>query len=133
MREALVFLTNLDYQDTHEIMISALETEVSSYSNLQVNHQARNPNWNRHTLNSLCWAIGSISGAVGNNSSFCFLLSVLDEESEKKFVVTVIKDLLGMCEMARGKDNKAAIGFSSFLFSLTFRSWKYYVCSWPIS
>jgi len=31
----------------------------------------------------------------------------LDEETEKRFLVTVIKDLLGLTEMKRGKDNKA--------------------------
>ena len=50
--------------------------------------------WNN--LNTLCWAIGSISGAMS-------------EEDEKRFLVTVIKDLLGLCEQKRGKDNKAVI------------------------
>ena len=50
--------------------------------------------WSWHNLNTLCWAIGSISGAMS-------------EEDEKRFLVTVIKDLLGLCEMKRGKDNKA--------------------------
>lgn len=31
------------------------------------------------------------------------------EEYEKRFLVTVIKDLLGLCEMKRGKDNKAVV------------------------
>ncbi|EFN77629.1 Exportin-1 [Harpegnathos saltator] len=44
----------------------------------------------------LCWAIGSISGAM-------------HEEDEKRFLVTVIKDLLGLCEQKKGKDNKAII------------------------
>ena len=44
----------------------------------------------------LCWAIGSISGAM-------------HEEDEKRFLVTVIKELLGLCEQKRGKDNKAII------------------------
>jgi exportin-1 len=33
----------------------------------------------------------------------------MNEEDEKRFLVTVIKDLLGLCEMKRGKDNKAVI------------------------
>lgn len=33
----------------------------------------------------------------------------LDEETEKRFLVTVIKDLLGLCEIKRGKDNKAVV------------------------
>lgn len=44
----------------------------------------------------LCWAIGSISGTM-------------HEEDEKRFLVIVIKDLLGLCEQKRGKDNKAII------------------------
>lgn len=47
-------------------------------------------------LKQLCWAIGSISGAM-------------HEEDEKRFLVTVIKDLLGLCEQKKGKDNKAII------------------------
>lgn len=35
--------------------------------------------------------------------------SVTDEETEKRFLVTVIKDLLGLCEIKRGKDNKAVV------------------------
>lgn len=35
--------------------------------------------------------------------------SIADEETEKRFLVTVIKDLLGLCEIKRGKDNKAVV------------------------
>jgi exportin-1 len=33
----------------------------------------------------------------------------MNEETEKRFLVTVIKDLLSLCEMKRGKDNKAVV------------------------
>lgn len=52
--------------------------------------------WSWENINKLCWAIGSISGAMS-------------EESEKRFLVTVIKDLLALTEMKRGKDNKAVV------------------------
>ena len=52
--------------------------------------------WSWNNLNTLCWAIGSISGAMS-------------EDEEKRFLVTVIKDLLGLCENKRGKDNKAVV------------------------
>ncbi|XP_033121049.1 exportin-1-like [Anneissia japonica] len=84
MRETLVYLTHLDYADTEQIMTEKLH--------LQVNGQE----WSWKNLNTLCWAIGSISGAM-------------HEEDEKRFLVTVIKDLLGLCEQKRGKDNKAII------------------------
>jgi exportin-1 len=60
----------------------------------QVNPEGSAWSWNN--LNTLCWAIGSISGAMS-------------EEEEKRFLVTVIKDLLSLCEEKRGKDNKAVI------------------------
>ena len=47
-------------------------------------------------LNTLCWAIGSISGAMTEND-------------EKRFLVSVIKDLLKLCEDQRGKFNKAVV------------------------
>lgn len=39
----------------------------------------------------------------------CVCVCVADEETEKRFLVTVIKDLLGLCEIKRGKDNKAVV------------------------
>lgn len=52
--------------------------------------------WSWDNLNKLCWAVGSISGA-------------LSEETEKRFLVMVIKELLTLCEAKRGKDNKAVV------------------------
>lgn len=52
--------------------------------------------WTWSALNTLCWAIGSISGSM-------------QEEQENRFLVTVIRDLLNLCEITRGKDNKAVI------------------------
>ena len=84
MRDCLVYLTNLDPIDTQTQMLGKLQ--------LQMNGQE----WSWHNLNTLCWAVGSISGAMS-------------EEQEKSFVVTVIKELLSLVEMKRGKDNKAII------------------------
>lgn len=84
MRECLVYLTHLDCSDTDRIMTEKLHNQVNGVE------------WSWKNLNTLCWAIGSISGAM-------------HEEDEKRFLVTVIKDLLGLCEQKRGKDNKAII------------------------
>lgn len=84
MRECLVFLTNLNCSDTESIMLSKLTEQVDG------------SRWSWNNLNTLCWAIGSISGAMS-------------EDEEKRFLVTVIKDLLGLCEQKRGKDNKAVV------------------------
>lgn len=84
MREALVYLTHLNYDDTESIMLDKLSAQVDG------------THWSWNNLNTLCWAIGSISGAMS-------------EDEEKRFLVIVIKDLLGLCEDKRGKDNKAVI------------------------
>ncbi|OBZ75216.1 Exportin-1 [Grifola frondosa] len=84
MRELLVYLTHLDVIDTENILTEKLAKQVDGSE------------WSWQNLNTLCWAIGSISGAM-------------NEETEKRFLVTVIKDLLGLCEIKRGKDNKAVV------------------------
>ena len=84
MRETLVYLTHLDFANTEQIMTEKLSRQVDGSE------------WSWKNLNTLCWAIGSISGSM-------------HEEDEKRFLVTVIKELLSLCEMKRGKDNKAII------------------------
>ncbi|EMR72679.1 putative exportin-1 protein [Eutypa lata UCREL1] len=84
IRECLVYLTHLDVVDTETIMTEKLQRQVDGTE------------WSWHNCNVLCWAIGSISLAM-------------NEETEKRFLVTVIKDLLGLTEMKRGKDNKAVV------------------------
>ncbi|KAG7004814.1 exportin [Physcia stellaris] len=83
-RECLVYLTHLDVVDTENIMSDKLARQVDGSE------------WSWSNCNTLCWAIGSISGAM-------------NEDTEKRFLVTVIKDLLGLTEMKRGKDNKAVV------------------------
>uniref|UniRef100_A0A7S1TC72 Exportin-1 n=1 Tax=Compsopogon caeruleus TaxID=31354 RepID=A0A7S1TC72_9RHOD len=84
MRETLVFLTHLNTEDSEMIML------------LKLSRQMDGSEWSWSSLSSLCWAVGSISGAMS-------------EEDEKKFLVKVIKDLLHLCEIKRGKDNKAVV------------------------
>lgn len=62
----VVYLTHLDYVDTEIIMTKKLQNQVNGTE------------WSWKNLNTLCWAIGSISGAM-------------HEEDEKRFLVTVIK------------------------------------------
>jgi exportin-1 len=88
VRETLVFLTHLNQQQTEDAIIEKL--------GLQVHPAPGGPGWSRQGLSTLCWAIGSISGAMR-------------EDDEKRYLVHVIKDLLGLCEVTRGKDNKAVI------------------------
>lgn len=84
MRETLVFLTHLDSEDTKRIMLGRLSNQFDSNG------------WNRNELNRICWSVGSISGSM-------------NEEMEKSFIIQVIRDLLSLCEMRKGKDNKAVV------------------------
>ncbi|KAJ7613138.1 CRM1 C terminal-domain-containing protein [Roridomyces roridus] len=84
MRVVLVYLTHLDVADTEALLTEKLARQVDGSE------------WSWAGVNSLCWAIGSISGTMA-------------EDQEKRFLVTVIKELLGLVELKRGKDNKAVI------------------------
>lgn len=61
-----VYLTHLDTVDTERIMTEKLHLQVNGAE------------WSWKNLNTLCWAIGSISQAM-------------HEEDEMRFLVTVIK------------------------------------------
>jgi exportin-1 len=63
MRETLIYLTNLNVDNTETIMQQKLQRQVDGSE------------WDWNKLNTLCWAIGSISGAM-------------IEEEEKRFLVT---------------------------------------------
>ena len=52
MREALIYLTNLDCDDTEKIMLQKLSAQVDGSE------------WSWKNLNTLCYSIGSISGAM---------------------------------------------------------------------
>jgi exportin-1 len=83
-KEILIYLSKLNEES---IKLTILE---------KLGFQFNKNTWNRSTLNSLCWSVGAISGT--------FTL-----ESEKNFIVSVIKDLLCLAELKKGKDNKAVI------------------------
>ena len=84
MRETLIYLAHLDHKDTETQMLEKLSNQLNG----------KEYSWN--VLNTLCWAIGSISGSMA-------------EDQENRFLVTAIRDLLNLCEITRGKDHKAVI------------------------
>ncbi|CAI9087054.1 OLC1v1021020C1 [Oldenlandia corymbosa var. corymbosa] len=84
MRETLIYLSHLDHEDTEKQMLKKLSKQLNG------------DDWTWNNLNTLCWAIGSISGSML-------------EEQENRFLVMVIRDLLNLCEITKGKDNKAVI------------------------
>lgn len=69
MREVLVYLTHLDVADTETIMTDKLSKQVSETRTLSRNSMADlgqidGSEWSWNNLNTLCWAIGSVSGAM---------------------------------------------------------------------
>ena len=58
MRELLVYLTHLDVLDTENILTEKLQKQVDGTE------------WSWSNLNTLCWAIGSISGSMSAFSRF---------------------------------------------------------------
>jgi exportin-1 len=85
MREVLVYLTHLDVVDTENIMTEKLAKQIDGsewyvlYAHLfsvreRIAHYL-SPRRSWANLNTLCWAIGSISGAMSqcSTSPHCFL------------------------------------------------------------
>ena len=84
MRETLIYLTHLNTANTIEIMTAKLHKQVSGTG------------WSRTTLNTLCWAIGSISGSQ-------------TEDGERRFLVLVLK----VSKRQALPKHAAALGYST--------------------
>lgn len=85
MRDTLIYLTNIDKVGVDRVIQHRLD---------KITQDKQFFTFDR--LNKLCWALGSISGCMS-------------PEEENKFVVTVIKELLNLCEKTMGKSNKALV------------------------
>ena len=86
MRETMVCLTNYNNADMDKIVQERLDIIT----------KLPKQNFDFDKLNKLCWALGSISGCMSI-------------EDENKFVVSVVKELLNLCEKTSGKSNKALV------------------------
>ncbi|KAI0060843.1 hypothetical protein BV25DRAFT_1917398 [Artomyces pyxidatus] len=84
MRQLLVYLTHLDVKETETVLSEKLSKQIDGSE------------WSWNNVNTLCWAIGSISGAM--------VPSV-----EQGFFVHVVKNLLALAELRRGKDDKVVV------------------------
>lgn len=76
MRETLVFLTNIDNQSMEECIKKRLD---------KLTNRKTDKDFTFDKLNKLCWGLGSISGCMST-------------EDETKFVVSIVKELLDLCE-----------------------------------
>ncbi|XP_043930618.1 exportin-1-like isoform X2 [Protopterus annectens] len=84
MKETLVYMTHLEYTDTERLMTEKLHKQVNGTE------------WSWKNLNTLCWAIGSISEA-------------LPEEIESRFMETIIQNLLILNKQKETKDDRAIV------------------------
>ncbi|KAI0063955.1 Xpo1-domain-containing protein [Artomyces pyxidatus] len=83
MRELLVYLTHLDVSDSETIVTEKHAKQVDGTE------------WSWQNLNALC---GQPVPSLESR-----------EKTEKRFLATVTKDLLGLCEIKRGEYNKAVV------------------------
>lgn len=90
MRETLVFLANLDSQDTRDIMIKLM------------NRQRDRSEWSCQNCSTLCWAVGAVLSAMG-------------PEDGEMLYITIMQALLKMCKEMQGIENRAVI-LSCILF-----------------
>lgn len=86
MRECLVYLVHIDPIDARKIMLIKLKSELDGNTD----------SLNKNELDRLCYAIGSVSGAM-------------DVDFEREFLVAVIKDLLQLCDHKHAKVHKAVV------------------------
>ena len=86
MRDTLVYLTFIDPYKTQGL----LQTKINEQSEIAKQSNRINP----ALLNSISWSAGCISGAM-------------NDSIEVQFLVVFIRVLLGLCEIIKGKGNKA--------------------------
>ncbi|KIK56050.1 hypothetical protein GYMLUDRAFT_248248 [Collybiopsis luxurians FD-317 M1] len=84
MRELMLYLTHLDVVDTERILTEKLERQMNKKDG------SSGDEWSWGNLNTLCWAVGSISGAM-------------NEDTEKRFLVLIIRELLSLVEQRGGR------------------------------
>ena len=86
MRETLIYLTYIDPYKTYNL----LHTKINEQFEIAKMQNKINPS----LLNSISWSAGCISGAMS-------------DDLEIQFLIVFIKVLLNLCEIIRGKGNKA--------------------------
>jgi exportin-1 len=86
MRETLIYLTYIDPYKTQNL----LHAKINEQYDIARQQNKINPS----LLNSISWSAGCISGAM-------------NDAIEMQFLIVFIKVLLNLCEIIRGKGNKA--------------------------
>ncbi|KAL0235172.1 hypothetical protein GEMRC1_001754 [Eukaryota sp. GEM-RC1] len=85
-KDALIFITHLNNEGTK----ASIERRLRAFM------ETADQGLDNHSLNRLCWAVGSVSGSMG-------------VDIEKTFVVLVLKRLLDLCNKFRTKDHRAVV------------------------
>lgn len=84
LKEVLTNLSKLNWDDMTKILLEKL------------NKQLDGSEWSYDNLNSICWAIGSISGSA-------------PDSEERIFLIQVIKVLLDLTDHRKSKESKAVV------------------------
>ncbi|KAG2700894.1 hypothetical protein I3760_06G018800 [Carya illinoinensis] len=79
MRETLIYLSHLDHEDTEKQMLKKLSKQLSG------------EDWTWNNLNTLCWAIGSISGSMMEDQDMaCDTFLKIVQKCRRKFVIVQV-------------------------------------------
>ncbi|XP_022744978.1 protein EXPORTIN 1A-like isoform X8 [Durio zibethinus] len=79
MRETLIYLSHLDHEDTEKQMLKKLSKQLSG------------EDWTWNNLNTLCWAIGSISGSMMEDQDMaCDTFLKIVQKCKRKFVIVQV-------------------------------------------
>ncbi|MES1905324.1 MAG: Exportin-1 [Paramarteilia canceri] len=104
MASTLQNLMIIDEETTTSIMVELLKKQTGTWAGSldydsdedDCPKHGSNPNWTYREINSICWAIGSVSG-------------IMNVEKESKFLVLALKELLNMNEVLDVQASKAVI------------------------
>jgi len=94
---------NTEQSEIHNLLASFIQKLAvmyySEFKMLCINElkaQLNENNWNRDRLFKMSWSIGCLT-------------EVLNDQDERGFVISAIRELLTLCERKSGKDNKACV------------------------
>jgi len=94
---------NTEQAEIHNLLASFIQKlAVMYYSEFKIlcinelKQQLNEQHWNRDRLFKMSWSIGCLT-------------EVLNDQDERGFVISAIRELLTLCEKKSGKDNKACV------------------------
>lgn len=94
---------NTEQSEIHNLLAAFIQklavmfyTEFKLLCINELKQQLNENSWNRDRLFKMSWSIGCLT-------------EVLNDQDERGFVISAIRELLTLCEKKSGKDNKACV------------------------